>query len=414
MDIQKKLQRLKPHINRSQPEEVPVAEPDISEKEWRDVQGEVLTFEEGYAVRRRKRYAISHNHGCHAFKELGNIIDVWKETGVEDHPLAPGRDQEAEDLLFLDTETTGLSHGAGNMIFMIGTARLSGKEIIVDQYFLPGPEHEIAFYHHFLRDKTSLHALVTYNGKAFDWPQLKTRHTLLRETLPSLPAFGHFDLLHASRRLFKHELASCKLGNVEEGILGLSREEDTPGYLAPMYYQDFLSVGDPSIVEGVFQHNEQDLLSLITLYIELSHRVLSGGGTSEEAYEIARWWRDTKHYTRALEAYGEVNEQSDCYEQALYERGHLLKKTNRHADSIALFQKVFEMQGDLAPNAAEALAIWYEHHKKDYGRAYHYSKRGQCYQNQLRSSVREAKNDAWEHRLQRLRRKLGNEVSFPG
>ncbi|AXF54966.1 ribonuclease H-like domain-containing protein [Salicibibacter kimchii] len=411
MDIQKKLQRLKPHINRSRSEAGPVAETDISEKKWREVQCEVLVFEEGYAVRRRRRYAISHVHGFHAFKELKTMVDAWKKTGVEDHPLAPGREQEAEDLLFLDTETTGLSHGAGNMIFMIGTARLSGEEVIVDQYFLPGPEHEIAFYHHFLRDKTALHALVTYNGKAFDWPQLKTRHTLLRETLPSLPAFGHFDLLHASRRLFKYALANCKLGNVEEGILGLSRGEDTPGYLAPMYYQDFLSVGDPSIVEGIFQHNEQDLLSLITLYIELSRRVLFGGLTSEEAYEIARWWRDRKYYARALDAYAEVNERSDCYEQALYERGHLLKKTNRHAESIDLFKKVWDMQGFLAPLAAEALAIWYEHHKKDYGRAYHYSKRGQALDKQLHPPKQDA---AWEHRLQRLQRKSGNQASFPG
>ncbi|QQK79993.1 ribonuclease H-like domain-containing protein [Salicibibacter cibi] len=409
MDIQKKLQRLKPHMNRSHPVETVPEEQDVPEQKWHAFQCDVLPFEDGYAVRRRRRYPLSHMHGIHPFKELQRTVAAWKEAGIEGHPLAPGKELEAEDLVFLDTETTGLSHGAGNMIFMIGTAQLSEEEIIVDQFFLPGPEHEIAFYHHFLMNKTSLHALVTYNGKAFDWPQLKTRHTLLREELPTLPAFGHFDLLHAARRLFKHELASCRLNIVEEEILGFVRDDDIPGYLAPMFYQDFLSEGEPSYIEGVFHHNEQDLLSLISLYIKLSGRVLNGGTTAKETYEIARWWRDTKHYARAMDTYAEVNDQNDWYEHALYERGHLLKKTNRHADSIDLFQKVWAMQGRLAPNAAEALAIWYEHHKKDYVRAYYYSKRGQA-----KTQNRDAKSDAWEHRLERLRRKLGNEAAFPG
>ncbi|SDI26756.1 ribonuclease H-like domain-containing protein [Natribacillus halophilus] len=407
MDIQKKLQRLKPHMNRSQPAETVPEEPEVPAQKWDDFQCDVLPFEDGYAVRRRKRYSLSHVHGRHAFKELKTTVDAWKEAGIEGHPLAPGNDLEAEDLVFLDTETTGLSHGAGNMIFMIGTAQLSEEEIIVDQFFLPGPEHEIAFYHHFLMNKTSLHALVTYNGKAFDWPQLKTRHTLLREELPALPAFGHFDLLHAARRLFKHELASCRLNNVEEEILGFGRDDDIPGYLAPMYYQDFLSEGEPSYIEGIFRHNEYDLLSLITLYIELSRRVLNGGTTAEEAYEIARWWRDTKHFERADEVYATVGNTSHVYERALFEHGQLLKKANRHLDSLSLFKKVWEMQGEWAPKAAEALAIWHEHHEKNYTRAYYYSKYGQA------QSVRDVENDAWEHRLQRLRRKLGNESSFP-
>ena len=75
--------------------------------------------------------------------------------------------------------------------------------------------------------------LVTYNGRAFDWPQVKTRHTLVRDHVPKLPSFGHFDLLHASRRMWKNKLESVKLANVEENILGVVRENDIPGYLAP-------------------------------------------------------------------------------------------------------------------------------------------------------------------------------------
>ncbi|MCK9907287.1 ribonuclease H-like domain-containing protein, partial [Frankia sp. Cpl3] len=74
--------------------------------------------------------------------------------------------------------------------------------------------------------------LVTYNGKAFDWPQVKTRHTLLRDSVPELPIFGHFDLLHGARRLWKDELESCRLANIEREKLGSFRQDDVPGYMA--------------------------------------------------------------------------------------------------------------------------------------------------------------------------------------
>ena len=55
--------------------------------------------------------------------------------------------------------------------------------------------------------------MVTYNGKAFDWPQVKTRHTLIREHVPKLPPFGHFDLYHAARRMWKHQSGTLKALN---------------------------------------------------------------------------------------------------------------------------------------------------------------------------------------------------------
>ncbi|MBB6449140.1 hypothetical protein HNR44_001089 [Geomicrobium halophilum] len=412
MDIQKKLQRLKPHLHRSQPEVKVSNQNTEPEMMWKDMEGEVLFFEDSYAFRKRRCYPLSYVHGGHAFKRLRTMVNTWKEAGIEEHPLAPGNNIDPEDLIFLDTETTGLSHGAGNMIFMIGTAQLCEDEMIVDQFFLPGPEHEIAFYHHFLMNKTSLHALVTYNGKAFDWPQLKTRHTLLREELPSLPAFGHFDLLHAARRLFKHELDSCRLKHVEREILGFTRQEDTPGYLAPMLYQDFLTEGDPAHVQGVFHHNEQDILSLITLYVELSERMLNGGMNAGEAYEVARWWRDTKHLHRANQVYATVDESSNYYERSLYERARLLKKIHHYQESLELFKNIWRRQGYWAPQAAEALAIWYEHQENDYVRANHYTKEGYShlkYQHRIqRKNVSDAEHQAWKHRLQRLERKLEN------
>ena len=99
--------------------------------------------------------------------------------------------------------------------------------------------------------------LVTYNGKSFDWPQVKTRHTFVRDQVPRLPAFGHYDLLHAARRLWKQELPSLRLSVVEQHILGISRGNDTPGQMAPLLYFDYLKSQDPKDIMPVFFHNER-------------------------------------------------------------------------------------------------------------------------------------------------------------
>ncbi len=121
---------------------------------------------------------------------------------------------------------------------LLGHARVYDDRVVVKQHLLPKPGHEAALYHSFLSE-VDIQSLVTYNGKAFDWPQVKTRHTLIRDRVPKLPDFGHFDLLHGSRRLWKHKFDRVSLGTVEKEELGVVRTEDTPGYLAPMMYFHF-------------------------------------------------------------------------------------------------------------------------------------------------------------------------------
>ncbi len=133
--------------------------------------------------------------------------------------------------------------------------------MVVRQHILPQPGNEIPLYQSFL-ERINYDTLVTYNGKAFDWPQLKTQHTLIREHVPKLPEFGHFDLYHASRRLWKDKLERVKLSAVETDILGIKRTSDIPGYLAPMIYFDFIERKDPEILFGILKHNELDVLSL--------------------------------------------------------------------------------------------------------------------------------------------------------
>ena len=191
------------------------------------------------------------------------------------------------DLFFFDTETTGLGGGAGNTIFLLGYAFVTETEVVVRQHILPQPGNEIPFYQSFL-ESINYETLVTYNGKAFDWPQLKTQHTLIKEHVPKLPEFGHFDLYHASRRLWKDKLERVKLsagGNRNSWYHGqmISR------FLAPIIYFDFVERKDPEILFGILKHNEFDVLSLICLYIHISKQILQIDGYNEESLKMARW-----------------------------------------------------------------------------------------------------------------------------
>ncbi|MFB4160824.1 ribonuclease H-like domain-containing protein [Geomicrobium sp. JSM 1781026] len=402
MNFKKKLARMKPHLQTeaAQPEP-PTNHQPLETKQWLDLQCSVIETDQGTVIHRQNTYPLGVAE--RDTLSFSHVFSEWSNLSVQQHPLKPKDHTQPSDLLFLDTETTGLSHGAGNMIFMIGTGRIVGNQMVIDQYLLPGPENEVAFYDYFLKQVHHLDALVTYNGKAFDWPQVRMRHTMLRHELPRLPEFGHFDLLHAARRLFKHQLPSCQLSVVEEEILQMGREEDTPGYLAPMYYQDYLQTADPTHLIGVFEHNEQDIKSLFTLYLELSDRVLGGGKTFDEAFEIARWWKQQGEWRLALHQFTSLVDKGYGNE-AVVERARLLRKHVNEEESVKLYEQLYTAASIHKIEAARVLSMWYEHKKKQYDDAL-----SVAYQGRLWCEHEPAKEKAaWEHRIHRLKGKCAH------
>lgn len=408
-----KLQRMKNHLSlpdKQEKTEKPAVSPPASgvpyQKEWEKVQGYPLYFEDQYIMKREIDYPLDYQHGRHRLNDIFSVFARWSET-EEVHPLHP-EGRRPEDLLFFDTETTGLSGGTGNMIFLLGDARFKETHVTVTQYFLPGPEAEVAFYHHFLSDVPSMKHLVTYNGKSFDWPQLRTRHTLLRREVPNLPQFGHFDLLHASRRLFKYSLESCKLSIVEHDVLQFKRIDDTPGYMAPMLYFDFLNDPNPGFIEGIMKHNEWDVLSLITLYIELSQRVLEEAPSGRESYEIGRWFEQQGETGKALWCYRKSGAEEltgeEWQEKCLLAEADLLRKEKRLEEAEEKWLLVWSAQQHLAVAAAVELAKYYEHQIKDRSRALKLAQQAAALPEDKLSAKQRADLDK---RISRLELKLG-------
>ncbi|MFT8362535.1 MAG: ribonuclease H-like domain-containing protein [Sporolactobacillus sp.] len=272
-------------------------------------------LDEEFVLVHREQLPLSEKIGAYSLHQVTEAVHAW-QSAPSCHPLS-AKGLTAEELLFFDTETTGLSSGAGQMIFLIGLAYLCGEHIELRQYFLPGPGHEAAFYEAFLRDTTNLTHLVTFNGKAFDWPRVKTRHQFVRDQVPRLPPFGHFDLLHASRRLWKRRLDTVGLQDVERAILGMTRAEDVPGKMAPFLYFQFLKKPEPALVKGILEHNREDVLTLITLYTHLSFKILGlSASDDDEMFEIARWFDQVKAQSSARPLFQRLASGSSTYRMA--------------------------------------------------------------------------------------------------
>ena len=378
MSLKHKLNRLKKHVIREEEEvEIKLPVQDSITKLWEDYQTSVFSFDGQYCLVREVVYPLDYQHGHYKLREFNKIIAKWNESELH-HPLS-SKNHLPSELFFFDTETTGLGGGAGNTIFLLGQAQVMDDCVIVKQHLLPKPGNEVALYQSFLQGINSK-TLVTYNGKAFDWPQVKTRHTLIREQVPSLPPFGHFDLFHAARRLWKNDLESVKLSKVESDILGIHRENDIPGFLAPMIYFEFVKQQNPEIITGVLKHNEIDVLSLITLYIHLSTKLLdfTSNTTNSEHYEIARWLEYIGDNESALHAYSSfVKKESHQESKAKFSLSLLYKKQGDWKKAIMLWKEIVNdpKSKEESYKAVIELAKFYEHHEKDLVKAMEYTDR---------------------------------------
>lgn len=319
---------------------------------------------DGYCLIRETSFPLDRQRGRYRFSDFFAAMAAWQEVSF-DHPLS-GKGYRPEQLFFFDIETTGLTTGAGNTIFLLGYAFFSGDRLILRQHFLPEPGQEIPLYESFLKS-VDYRLLVTYNGKAFDWPQVKTQHALIREHLPKLPKFGHFDLYHGSRRLWKHRLDSVRLTDVERDVLGIEREEDVPGHLAPMIYYDFLETKRPEGILKIMEHNEKDILTLVPLYTHLSFQLLDLDPRQTDAEKLAagRWYASLKEIERAVrlleEAAFDAKDETDLYELSLQ-----YKRLGEYGKAMEIWEYLAdEGGGKHKVLAAIEAAKYLEHQKKD-------------------------------------------------
>jgi hypothetical protein len=186
----------------------------------------------------------------------GCAVELWD-------PAFSPEATSADQLVFYDTETTGLSGGAGTMIFLFGAARCEGHDLRFEQLFLSDFPGEPEFLHavgDLLRPFT---AWVSYNGKTFDSHLLRSRFLMNGMDFKPGP---QVDLLHHARRLWRSITGECNLKAIETGVLGITRDLEVAGEDIPLVWLEFLRTGSPGILPVVFQHNMTDITSVARLY----------------------------------------------------------------------------------------------------------------------------------------------------
>jgi uncharacterized protein len=177
-------------------------------------------------------------------------------------PLTSGPRLSSRSLRFFDLETTGLSGGAGTVAFLASVARLSSSRFETVQLFLEDYPGEGDFLHLLLGLLEGDATVVSYNGKAFDLPLLRTRCVLNGIAAPS---YAQIDALFASRRLWRRAHGGASLGLLEREVLGREREEDLPGALVPEAWLSFVRGNGEGSMRLVLSHNVEDVLSLALL-----------------------------------------------------------------------------------------------------------------------------------------------------
>jgi uncharacterized protein len=273
---------------------------------------------------------------------------------------------DASQWLFLDTETTGLAGGSGTYAFLVGLAWWEADGFVVEQYFMRNHGEEPSLLLEGLDRLTQRRILVTFNGKSFDWPLLQTRYRMTR--VGSIPEpLAHLDLLHPARRLWRLDLKSVALAQLERHILRLDRGQDIPSETIPQRYFDFLRGGSPDAIAEVFRHNQMDLCGLASLALHMT-QVLSDPEKNDcsagELFGISRLLhkRGEKHlagrfYQKALE--GGLPE--DAKRSAQKELAILAKRECNFDLSNSLWEKLLDDTAE-GLRAYEQLAIYYEHH----------------------------------------------------
>jgi uncharacterized protein YprB with RNaseH-like and TPR domain len=176
---------------------------------------------------------------------------------------AASDDLDLTRALYLDTETTGLAGGTGTVAFLVGLGRFEQGVLCLEQLIVPNLGDEAPVLARLAERIAAASCVVTYNGKSFDWPLLRTRFVMSRLPVPALPL--HIDLLHAARSLWKQRFDSLRLTEVEREVLSFTREHDIPGSEIPARYFQFLRDGQTDRLAPVLEHNQNDLIALAAL-----------------------------------------------------------------------------------------------------------------------------------------------------
>ena len=181
--------------------------------------------------------------------------------------LEPLKASQPAAAALIDTETAGFH---GRPLFLIGLVRYREGGLALTQYFARSYAEEAGVLAKLAEELPGLDLLISFNGKAFDWPFVRDRMAYHR--IQCRAAIPHLDLLHPSRRRWRSQLPNCKLQTLERYLSGRWRSGDIPSEQIPQRYHDYVREQDARLIAPIFHHNRMDLITMVELLIALVGR----------------------------------------------------------------------------------------------------------------------------------------------
>ncbi len=245
-------------------------------------------------------FPLDTPRGCVTLGEALEAAPEHISLGACDETLA---DFDARRAVFVDAETTGLAGGSGTLAFLFGLGYFTETAFRVEQCFLRDYYEEEPMLHYIAPLLERFDTVVSYNGKSFDMPLLRTRFIANRTPFP-VPEVRQLDLLHVARRFFKLRVKDCSLSSIERTVLGVERHGDVPGCDIPDLYFDYLRTRDARRLDRVFYHHQCDIISLAALTGHMarcvSHPEGDGFDHAEDRLSMLRVQFRLKRYEEVL------------------------------------------------------------------------------------------------------------------
>jgi hypothetical protein len=280
--------------------------------------------------------------------------------------------------LYIDTETTGLAGGTGTVPFLLGLSWFDAEAgvFVVEQALLRRLGEEAPILALFSERVAAASMFVTFNGKAFDLPLLRTRYVMNRMVAPAEPP--HLDLVHMARRIHRTRLKSRTLVAIEAEILGRIRVDDVAGGDIVATYAHFLRTGDEEALLGVVEHNVADVLAMVAmvgLYGEPLSAALPGAEDPAYAHPVLDG-ADLAGVARTLRQAGALDLAAELAEAAVARgggaearraRGDIAKARGDKARALADYEGLAAEIDD--PTVRLELCKLYEHHVRSFAEA---------------------------------------------
>ena len=319
----------------------------------------------GSFLLREKEYPLAYKHSI-ALSGLNGLNGDSLSILSKDISC---QNLKANDLLFIDTETTGLAGGSGTYAFLIGIGFLDEEAFKIKQYFMHSFESERAILWDLVKVFQQYRAFVSFNGKSYDVPLIRSRF-ILNKLKINWEQFNHIDLLHSSRRFWKTIYPDNSLQGLEKNVLGFKRLDDIPGADIPKRFFDYVSTNSATNIKPVFQHNVMDILSLVSL-LNIQNEIIKIPKTTGIKYDpigLIKSYENIGWDLIAAKTAGELvsNEKNSKNIEILTRLSYIFKRLKQYDKAATIWEKIIGNYQIFNPHIYIELAKYMEHNLRDY------------------------------------------------